>query len=284
MKPLFIKAYAKVNLSLDVCGKRQDGYHELRSVMQQISLADDLWAEPAEKVSLSCNLPYIPTDERNIVCKAAKAFFDYTGIHSGVRFTLHKRVPSGAGLGGGSGDGAAAVKLLDKMYGTGLSREQMAEIVAPIGADLPFFMYGGTALAEGIGEKLTPLTPLAQGAFLLLKPKFSLSTPIIFSALDTLADYPHPDADKMMAALSGGSLQEVADAMGNSMQCAVVKTYPVIDTFCRKLKDAGAMGAVMSGSGSTVYGLFGSVADAKKAALSLISPELSVYIAVPVCE
>ena len=283
MSALFAKAYAKVNLSLDVVGKREDGYHELSGVMQQISLCDDVWAAPAKDISIRCDLPFIPTDERNILHKAAKAFFEYTDIcDKGVAFTLHKRVPSGAGLGGGSGDGTAAVKLLDKMYSTHLTPAQMIEILTPVGADLPFFVYGGTALAEGIGEKLKPLTPLKQGAMVLLKPAFSLPTPGIFAAMDAMDSYPHPSAQKMVEAVEGGDLTAVAAAMGNSMQCAVEQMHPVITTLVGELRGAGALNAVMSGSGSTVYGLFEGVESAKKAALSLIKDDRFCYVVTPV--
>ena len=283
MSALFAKAYAKVNLSLDVVGRRCDGYHELSGVMQQISLHDDLWAEPAEEISIRCNLPYVPSDERNILWKAAKAFFEYTDMcDKGVSFTLHKRVPSGAGLGGGSGDGAAAVKLLDQMYGTHLSAEQMAELMAPVGADLPFFAYGGTALAEGIGDKLTPLPPIRNGAMVLLKPAFSLPTPGIFAALDGMGQYPHPSCEAMVAAVESGDLSAIAAAMGNSLQCVVEQMHPVITTLCDELRAAGAINAIMSGSGSTVFGLFADVGRAKKAALSLIGNDRFCYVVTPV--
>ena len=282
MSAFFAKAYAKVNLSLDVCGKREDGYHTLAGVMQQISLCDDLWAEPAEGISIRCNQPFIPTDERNILYKAAMAFFTYTDIRDkGVSFTLHKRVPSGAGLGGGSGDGTAAVKLLDKMYGTHLTAQQMVQLLAPVGADLPFFVYGGTALAEGIGDKLTPLTPLKQGAMVLLKPAFSLPTPKIFAAMDEMDSFPHPDAAEMVRAVESGSLSAIASRMGNSMQCAVEREHPEIALLCQQPKAAGALNAIMSGSGSTVFGLFENVRGAKKAALSLISSERACYVVTP---
>lgn len=282
MKSLFAKAYAKVNLSLDVVGKREDGYHELSGVMQQISLADDLFAAPDDKISIRCNLPYIPCDERNILWKSAKAFFEYTDIRGkGVSFTLHKRVPSGAGLGGGSSDGVAALKLLDKMYQTNLSDDELIKIATPIGADMPFFVRGGTALACGIGEDLRQLTPWSKGAFLLLKPPFSLPTPRIFALMDQMENYPHPDAATMVRALEKQDIALVAEAMGNSMQTAVEQEHPEIAAFCSQLKAAGALGAIMSGSGSTVYGIFESVSAAKRAALSFIGKKCDCYVVTP---
>ncbi len=275
------KAYAKVNLSLDICGVREDGYHELKSVMQMISLCDDLYARRDDDITLSCNIPYIPTDERNIVYKVAKAFFEYTDIKGGVNIKLHKRVPSGAGLGGGSGDGAATIKLLDTLYHTHLSTEQMAQIIAPIGADLPFFLYGGSALAEGVGEKITPITPLDKGAMLLIKPDFPMSTPKIYACLDTLADYPHPDTNTMVRAVQSGDVVGIANAMGNSMQAVADAQYPEIDLLCKELKQVGALGAIMSGAGSTVFGLFESKAQAKQAALPFVKQRKSCYVVTP---
>ncbi|MBQ6947109.1 MAG: 4-(cytidine 5'-diphospho)-2-C-methyl-D-erythritol kinase, partial [Clostridia bacterium] len=155
MAPVYAPAYAKVNLSLDVCGRREDGYHLLKTVMQEISLKDDLWAEPWDEIKICCQKAGLPLDKNNIIYKVAKAFFAHTGLRDqGIKFTLDKQIPSGAGLGGGSADGVAALRLLDQLFATRLTEEEMVRIVAPIGADLPFFVYGGTALCEGIGERV----------------------------------------------------------------------------------------------------------------------------------
>lgn len=283
MNTFSAKAYAKVNLSLDVCGKREDGYHLLESVMQEISLADDLTAAYADKITISCNRSYLPTDENNIVYKVAKAFFSFTGIEGkGVHFTLHKRIPSGAGLGGGSADGVAALRLLDQMYETHLTPRQMVDLVAPIGADLPFFVYGKTALAEGIGEQVTPLSPLTKGAFLLVKPDISMSTPGIYRILDELEETQHPDTQRMIAAVQAQDLWAVGKAMGNSLQSAGMRDYTFIEPLRQALLSAGALGAMVSGSGSTVYGLFPDIAAAKKAAPAFIRPRRSCYVATPI--
>lgn len=281
---LYAKSFAKVNLSLDICCRREDGYHTLRSVMQQISLADELWAQKAENIHIICDDAAVPTDERNIIYKAANAFFAYTGRKGGVRFTLQKNVPSGAGLGGGSSDGATAVKLLDALYDTHLSLRQMEQIVAPIGADVPFFVRGGTQLAEGIGEKLTILPAFTQGAMLLVKPDFPMSTPEIYKALDQLDGYTHPDTDAMIQAVGAGDLQGVADAMGNSMQCVAHERYPQIAVICDRLQQAGALRAIMSGAGSTVFGLFETVQQAEKAASKFDDKTCSVFVVTPICE
>ncbi len=283
MNTFYAKAFAKVNLSLDICGRREDGYHLLESVMQEISLGDDLSATYADTITISCNLSYIPTGENNIIQKVARAFFAATGMEGkGAHFTLHKRIPSGAGLGGGSADGVAALRLLNQMYETHLTREQMVDIVAPIGADLPFFVYGKTALAQGIGELVTPLTPLSKGAFLLVKPDLSMSTPTIYGVLDQLPQVQHPDTQAIMQAVEQEDLRALGKAMGNSLQDAGMRDYSFIAPLREQLLSAGALGAMLSGSGSTVYGLFEDVAQAKKAALALIGPRRSCYVVTPV--
>ena len=284
MSRLYEKAYAKLNLSLDVCGLREDGYHLLRTVMQEISLYDDVFCEPCDRIEIACNLSYLPINENNIVYKVANAFFSYTGIVGGARFYLHKRIPSGAGLGGGSSDGVAALRLLDRMYQTNLSKQQMVELVAPIGADLPFFVYGKTALAEGIGERVTQLAPLHSGAFLLVKPDCGMSTPRIFSLHDTLSHPIHPDVEQMMSAVAAQDVTAIGTCMGNSLQQAGQLEYRFIAPLCNRLLQAGALGAILTGSGSTVYGLFPSVSEAKRAALSFVRSEHSCYVVTPISE
>lgn len=276
------KAYAKVNLSLDICGKRQDGYHLLRSVMQQITLCDDILAETSDTISIDCNQPFIPTDEKNIVWKIAEAFFNFTGLTGrGVHFSIHKRIPSGAGLGGGSADGIAALRCLDQLYHTALSASQMVEIAAPIGADLPFFLYGGTALAEGIGEKITPLSPLSDGTLLLVKPKFGMSTPKMYQALDQAKEYSQPDTEKMIEAVSANDVGAVGAALGNSLQSVGEQLYPELQNIRWQLLRLGAGGAVMSGSGSTVFGIFKNETAAKAAAPDFIRQGYGCYAVRP---
>ncbi len=283
MKPLYAPAYAKVNLSLDVCGVREDGYHLLRSVFQQISLKDDLWAEPAKEITIRCDAAGMPPPEKNIIYRTARAFFDYVGLQGhGVSFRLNKHIPSGAGLGGGSADGVAALRLLNEMYQTRLTREQMVQIVAPIGADLPFFVYGGTALCEGVGEKVTPLPPLHKGAFLLLKPDVFMSTPQMFGVLDGIENPLHPDVDRMVRAVQAQDPAAIGAAMGNSLQSAGASMYDFIDHLCEKLTTVGALGAMLSGSGSTVFGVFSDEASARRAARVVDASDCFIQVVVPV--
>ncbi len=285
MKTYYARAYAKVNLSLDACGLREDGYHLLQSVMQEISLYDEIWAEESSQITINCNRSYLPTDRNNIIYKVAEAFFAYNDlVGRGVSFRLHKRIPSGAGLGGGSADGVAALRVLDAMYHTHLTKEQMVQIVAPIGADLPFFVYGKTALAEGIGEKITPLPALSSGAFLLVKPNIFMSTPKIYGILDELEAVEHPDTAAMIKAVENNDPALVGAAMGNSLQSAGRRDYDFIDPLRKQLLGQGALGAMLSGSGSTVYGIFACVEDAKKAALHLIADGRSCYVVTPISE
>ena len=278
-----IKAYAKVNLSLDVCGVREDGYHLLQTVMQEISLCDVLQAKPADTISIACDREGLPLDENNIIFKVAKAFFAYTNLQNkGVHFTLEKHTPSGAGLGGGSADGVAALRLLDQMYDTELTKEQMVEIVAPIGADLPFFVYGGTALCEGVGEKVTPLSPLTKGAFLLLKPNIFMSTPKMFKVLDEIKDPVHPDVLQMVSAVQTQDITAIGKAMGNSLESAGMRDYHFILPLKQQLLQAGAKGAMLSGSGSTVFGVFETEAKARQAAKRFEKANLFACVATPV--
>lgn len=285
MEGYFAKAYAKVNLSLDVCGRREDGYHLLQSVMQEISLFDTLQAVPAKEIIIRCDRADLPLDENNIVFKVAKAYFAYIGLkNKGVCFTLEKHIPSGAGLGGGSADGVAALRLLDEMYGTHLTKEQMVDIVAPIGADLPFFVYGSTALAQGIGEMITPLSPLTKGAFLLVKPNIFMSTPKIFRILDEVGQAEHPDIQKMITAVQAQDIAAIGAAMGNSLQSAGVRDHDFILPLRQRLLAAGAKGAMLSGSGSTVFGVFETQAAAQTAAAQFCEDDLFSFVATPVLE
>lgn len=281
MERLYTRAYAKINLSLDVCGRREDGYHLLKTVMQEISLYDELWSEAGEDISILCHNADMPPVQNNIIYKVARAFFAHTGIKGrGVKFTLIKNIPSGAGLGGGSADGVAALRLLDEMFGTALTPAEMVEIVAPIGADLPFFVYGGTALCEGIGERVTPLPPLQNGAFLLVKPPVFMSTPKIFGVLDEMEEAYHPDVDAMVRAL--GNATDMGVVMGNSLQCAGERDYDFIAPLASQLLQLGAAGAMLSGSGSTVYGIFETVQKAEQAQKAFDADTLFCGVYTPV--
>ena len=273
-----MKAYAKINLALDIIGKRADGYHELATVMQRISLSDDITlAERADGVRIRCDTPGVPKDERNIVWKAADAFSRYTGIDvKHICFIIEKHIPDGAGLGGGSSDGAAALILLDEHFDTRLTTAEKTNILTPVGADIPFFLYGGTALCEGIGERVTPLQPLA-GYCVLVKPSFSVSTPQAYAAYDASPAAVHPDVAAMCAAICAGDLRRTAALIGNVLQPCAEQQFPYIKELERQLMSQGALGARMTGSGSAVFGIFEDAARAKTAADALYAPGLSVF-------
>lgn len=278
-----MKAYAKINLSLDITGKRADGYHELCSVMQQISLADEVYLSPGQQgITMACDQPSVPVDARNIIIKAAKAFFRYVGMdEKDIHFTLVKKVPSGAGLGGGSSDGVAAVRLLDEHFETSLSDREMASLVAPIGADMPFFVYGHTALCEGIGERVTPLAASGRYACVLLKPAQSLSTPAMYAAFDRETKQARRDTPKVLSALRAKAVTPLAAALGNALEPIGQKQCPYLSVLKEKLLSVGAAGACMSGSGSTVYGLFADEKAAAAAAERLEKehlPQTAVYV------
>lgn len=270
MNPFAERAPAKINLTLDVLGRRPDGYHNLRMLMQSVSLFDELTLTEHEKVDglqVTSNLPYLPLDERNLAFAAACAFGRVTGLESALqRIQIHilKRIPVGAGLGGGSSDAAAVLRLLNRTYRTGLSPDALEDLAAEIGSDVPFCIRGGTQLAEGRGECLTPVSPLPDCHIILCKPPFSVSTRRVFSLLDTYKPY-RPDHEGALAALSCGDLRALAQRLFNALEEVVPTGRHDIAAIRRTLLDAGALGAVMSGSGPTVFGLFSSEDGARPA-------------------
>ncbi len=267
-----IFANAKINLLLSVGARRTDGYHEIESVMQALDFYDRLTLEKTDSgiLELHCNRPYVPTDERNLVWIAAAHFFDKTGLSmDGLKIRLEKNIPVGAGLGGGSSDAAAVLMALNDLYKAGLNKNELSGIAAGIGADVAFFIFGGTCLARGIGERLTPVPALRDVPVLLIKPPFSVSTPKAYQAFDTYGVQPYPDPDAMLAALKSGSIDAVCAAMGNSLEAPVCGLYPKIAEIRDTLVSLGAAGAMMSGAGSAVFAIFRSFTDAKKARESL---------------
>lgn len=263
-----LPAYAKINLLLSVRARRQDGYHEIESVMQTLDLHDrlDIRLTDSGKTEIRCSRPYVPTDERNLIWKAAARFYEKTGVSmTGLSVRLEKNIPVGAGLGGGSSDAAAALTALNSLHHMGLPKEELAEIAAGIGADVPFFIFGGACLARGIGEKLTPIPSLPNLPVLIVKPPFSVSTPKAYAAFDEYGTQLCPDTDVMLRAMQSGSLGEICAALGNSLEAPVCSMHPKITEIREKLLSLGARGAMMSGAGSAVFALFGSFQEAKKA-------------------
>lgn len=264
-----LAAKAKINLSLDITGRRENGFHELATVMQNVELSDTVRLEKSDRIEIKSNLFYLPVDQKNIAYKMAAHFFRETGIRGGVKITLTKRIPVAAGMAGGSSNGAAVLKGLNKLYETGLTLEDMQAMSLPIGSDIPFCLLGGTALVTGIGEVTERLPPLPPCRIVLCKPAFGISTEAAYRAYDLHTAFSHPDTEKMVNALKAGDLSTVAGTMRNVLE-EVVTAPGEIAQIERIMLEHGAVGARMSGSGPTVFGIFAEreKADACRKALS----------------
>lgn len=253
-----LRAYAKINLGLDVLCRREDGYHDVKMIMQTIQMYDMLEMEKSEKpgIHLTTNLSYIPVNENNLVYKAAKLLMDQYGVEEGITINLNKFIPVAAGMAGGSSDAAATLVGVNKMFQLGLTRQQLMELGVKIGADVPYCVMRGTALAEGIGEKLTVLPPMPPCYVLIGKPGISVSTKFVYTNLNLGPDTHHPDIDGMIQALEKGDLYGITDRMENVLEKVTIPEYPVIETIKNHMKAHGAVNAMMSGSGPTVFGIF----------------------------
>ena len=262
-----VKAYAKLNLTLDVIARREDGYHDLRMVMQTVELADTLTltAEEQEGVRVSTNLRYLPGDERNLAAVAARKFWEFSGCNGkGLSIDLQKKIPVCAGMGGGSSDAAAVLRALNELHGMNLSVERLAEIGEKIGSDVPYCVLGGTALAEGKGERLTVLPPLPDCCIVICKPAFPISTPELFGCIDCRKIRCRPDTEGIIAALQNKDLAGVARRLYNVFEDVLTdRRGAEIAEIKNELISCGALGAAMSGTGPTVFGLFD---DSEKAA------------------
>lgn len=258
MKNISVKALAKINLGLDVVRRREDGYHEVRMVMQTIHLFDrlELTKTNSGTITLTTNLPFLPANENNLAFKAAKLLKDEFRIRDGIDVKLHKHIPVAAGLAGGSTDGAAVLYGLNHLFGLGLSRQELMDRGVNLGADVPYCVMRGTALAEGIGEKITPLPPMVKCPVLIAKPQISVSTRFVYENLKLNAETEHPDIDRLIEDIRDKNLGAVAADMGNVLETVTIPNYPVIADIKRHMTEHGAVGAMMSGSGPTVFGLF----------------------------
>lgn len=278
-----LKAFAKINLSLDLVGKRDDGYHLLSTVMQTVSLCDFVRLERIDSgIEISCNRKYIPTDERNIMYKVADAFFKHTGISGGVRIRLKKHIPCGAGLGGGSSDGAAVLDGLCKLYDVFMTADEKNALTSGIGADIPFFFYGGSALCEGIGEIVTPLPLMPSCRIVIAKPAKSLSTAAIFGSELTKKAFGGNSSELVAEGMKNGVLSMITENAKNALEPASIECCEKIQDIKDVLTECGAFLSMMSGSGSAVYGVFKSQKLANKAYLKLKSKYCETYIAKPV--
>ncbi len=282
MDRLELKAMGKINLGLDVLGKRENGYHDVRMVMQTVYLYDQviLTRTKTPGIRAESNLRFLPSDEGNLACRAARLLMDEFGIEGGLHITLKKRIPVAAGMAGGSADCAAVLFGMNRMYGLGLSEEELKKRGVELGADVPYCIMRGTVLAEGIGEKLTPLPQCPKAYVLLAKPPVSVSTRTVYEDLDSLADYRHPDIDGIIDGLKCQNLEKVASCMGNVLEEVTIPRLPIIEQIKDVMKQGGALGAMMSGSGPTVFGLYENREMARKCAEKIREMKLTkqVYV------
>ena len=267
-QPLHLKAYAKVNLGLDVLRRREDGYHEVRMIMQTVKLFDliTLQKNTCGQIRLSSNLPYLPLNEKNLVYRAIDTIRNAYNITDGVDATIEKHIPVAAGMAGGSTDAAAALVGMNQLFSLGITQEELIRHGLTLGADIPFCIMRGTALSEGIGEILTPLPSIPPCWFLIVKPSFSMSTKFVYEHLHLDEQTIHPDIDGMIKAINQGNLTGITDRMGNVLEQVTEKHYPAIVQIKKDMKRLGALNALMSGSGPTVFGIFTSREMAGKAA------------------
>lgn len=260
MERITKKAYAKINLALDVLKKREDGYHELRTVMQTVSLHDELAFQKRADREIVLTVegagPDVPCDHRNLVYRAVSAVMERYETCGGMDILLKKQIPSAAGMAGGSADAAAAMLACNELYGLRMDGKAMCEIAVGIGADVPYCLFGGTALCEGIGEIMTPLPELPTMYFVILKPEISVSTAQVYQALDEDAASWHPDVDGMVRAVKRKDMRAVAEYLGNRLESVTIPQHPVIEEGKQALYGCGAEGVLMSGSGPSVFGIF----------------------------
>lgn len=267
MDDISLKALAKINLGLDVVRRREDGYHEVRMIMQTIHLYDRLKITKMKTpgIEIHSNLPFLPVNENNLVYKAGKLLMDEFGIREGVRVDLLKRIPVAAGMAGGSSDAAAMLYGMNQLFGLKLSRQALMERGVTIGADVPYCLMRGTALAEGIGEKLKQLPPMVKCPVLIAKPQISVSTKFVYQNLKLDEHTVHPDIDRLIQDIRNKDLQAAARDMGNVLETVTIPNYPVIAQIKEQMMHSGAVNSMMSGSGPTVFGLFENEKQAKKA-------------------
>lgn len=277
-----LKALAKINLGLDVVRRREDGYHEVRMIMQTIHLYDRLDIKRTQEpgIQIQTNLSFLPVNENNLIYKAAKLLMDEFSITDGVSVKLDKRIPVAAGMAGGSTDAAAMLIGVNRLFSLGLTKRQLMERGVQIGADVPYCIMRGTALAEGIGEELSPLPPMVKCPVLIAKPSISVSTKFVYQNLKLDDTTIHPDIDRLIDDIKAKNLHDIAAHMGNVLETVTIPNYPVIDEIKKHMLSNGAVGAMMSGSGPTVFGLFDDEDTAKKAYKAMRSSHLArqVYL------
>ena len=278
-----LKALAKINLGLDVIGRRENGYHDVRMVMQTIYLYDDVTIRKTENpgIVVKTNLLFLPVNDDNIAYKAARMLIDEFGIESGVEITLEKHIPVAAGLAGGSSNAAAVLVGMNRIFDLKLSQKELMERGVKLGADVPYCVMRGTVLAEGIGEILSPLPPMPKCYILIAKPGINVSTKVVYEKLDSKPIENHPDIDAIIEGLEENDIYKVAASLGNVLEAVTIEDYPVIEEIKDAMKKAGALNAMMSGSGPTVFGIFDDkkVAKAAKETIKAMGIAKQIYLA-----
>lgn len=282
MEKLVLKSLGKINLGLDVLGRRENGYHDVRMVMQTVYLYDQIILTKTKKpgIALETNLFFLPVDENNLAYRAAKLLMDEFQIKEGVHITLEKHIPVAAGMAGGSSNAAAVLFGINRMFSLGLSTEELMKRGVTLGADVPYCIMRGTVLAEGIGEELTPLPAMPKCYVLIAKPPISVSTKLVYEKLDSHEIENHPDIDGILEGLEEENLEKIASRMGNVLEKVTIEEYPVIAKIKDLMKENGALNAMMSGSGPTVFGLFDNKEVARAAADKIRKSQLAkqVYV------
>ena len=258
MKKITRQAYGKINLGLDVLGKREDGYHIVRMIMQTVELHDtlDFKENATGEITMTCDNETLPVDDNNLCIRAAKLLKDEFGFEGGVDIHLKKRIPIAAGMAGGSTDAATVLKAVNEIFELGLSKKELMKRGVTLGADIPYCIMGGTALAEGIGEKLTRLSPMPSVPVLIAKPPVNVSTGKVYGALDSLETYDHPNIDALIHSIEYEDILGIAPKMGNVLADVTMPMVPEIAEIVDFMESHGAVRAMMTGSGPTVFGIF----------------------------
>ena len=260
-----IKAYGKVNISLDVVGKREDGYHLLSMMMQNIDLYDEIEVEKQEcGIILECNKSYVPVDNRNLAYKAAEIFKERYDIVDGVKINIEKNIPVSAGLAGGSTDAAAVLKVMNKLFNVNATEEELMELGLKLGADIPYCIHGGTALCEGIGEIITPIKPFRDKIVVLVKPAFGVSTKEVYKNFNLEKVKQHPKTAEIINAIENDDLNFVASNMKNLLENVTLRKHKILIKIKEEMNACGAINSMMSGSGPTVFAFFDDMLKAQR--------------------
>ncbi len=280
MDKIKLKALGKINLGLDVLGRRPNGYHDVRMVMQTVYLYDQILLEKTDKegISLETNLFYLPVNENNLAYRAAKMLIDEFAIKEGVHISLEKHIPVAAGMAGGSSNAAAVLYGMNRLFQLGLTDQELMDRGVQLGADVPYCIMRGTVLAEGIGEKLTPLPAMPKCHVLLAKPPISVSTQKVYEKLDAQKVTKHPDIDGILLGLQTGDLKKITSSMGNVLENVTITEYPQIESIKDVMKEEGALNAMMSGSGPTVFGIYDDKMLARRAAARIREEQLAKQV------